>query len=53
MDKELEGIEAELRGVQYSVGPDGAKNWWDRNFAHRYIDYRYDVVEERIVRRDE
>lgn len=45
------GIEAECRAVQYWEGAEAAAKWWARSFAHKYPDYRYDVVEERIVRR--
>ncbi len=48
------GIEAELRGIQASPygGARVAASWWERSFAHKYPLYRYDVKEERIVRRD-
>lgn len=50
------GIETELRAVQrskaeQSEGERAALDWWDRNFAHKYPDYRYDVEREEVVRR--
>lgn len=47
----FEGIEAELRAIQYFQDAQAAASWWARNFAHKYPDYRYDAVKERIVKR--
>jgi len=47
----LVGIETELRNIQYWQGPLNAKSWWDRSFAHKWPDYKYDVKEKRIARR--
>jgi hypothetical protein len=49
----LDGIENELRVVQYFQGTNAASSWWQRNFAHKYPDYIYDTVEERIKERVE
>lgn len=47
----LFGIETELRNIQYWQGPDNARSWWTRSFAHKWVDYRYDAKEKRIVKR--
>lgn len=45
------GINTELRAIQFYYGEVIALGWWKLNFAHRYPDWIYDVVEERVVRR--
>lgn len=47
----LIGIEGELRAVQKLKGAKAASLWWQSNFSHKYPEYIYDVVKERIIER--
>lgn len=53
MDLELAEVETELRAVQHFQGAMAASIWWQRNFAHKYPEYIYDVTEERVRKRDD
>ncbi len=48
----FDGIETELRAIQHFQGAASARDWWYKSFAHKYPDYRYDVVKEEVVKRE-